>query len=111
CFATQENATLDIPELDITLTLDRKAFAEAIAPAIAQFREALDETLRLSGIAAEKIDRVICVGGSTRLPEVREALEKQFPGRVEDHDIFTSVAAGLALRDYERRKEVRGAHA
>ncbi|HEY0963584.1 MAG TPA: Hsp70 family protein [Pseudomonadales bacterium] len=107
-FATQESATLDIPELDITLTLDRAAFAAAIAPAIAQFREALDETLRLSEIAPGKIDRVICVGGSTRLPDVRAALENQFPGRVEDHEIFTSVAAGLAIRDFERRKGAHG---
>lgn len=110
CFATQESATLDVPELDITLTLDRKAFTEAIASAITQFREALDEALRLSGIMADRIDRVICVGGSTRLPDVRATLERLFPGRVEDHDIFTSVAAGLAIRDYERRKTVQGAN-
>jgi hypothetical chaperone protein len=104
CFATQEHATLDVPELDVTLTLDRAAFSDAIAPAISQFREALGETLRLSGLAAAKIDRVICVGGSTRLPDVRAALEEQFAGRVEDHEIFTSVAAGLAIRDYARQQ-------
>src|SRR5690606_17656658 len=107
---TQESATLDVPELDITLTLDRKAFTEAIASAITQFREALDEALRLSGIMADRIDRVICVGGSTRLPDVRATLERLFPGRVEDHDITTSVAAGLEIRDYDRRKTVQGAN-
>ena len=104
-FATQQRATLDLPELDIRLTLDRAAFADAIAPAITQFREALNETLRLYGVAASTVDRVICVGGSTRLPDVRTALEEQFPGRVEDHEIFTSVAAGLAIRDFERKNK------
>ncbi len=102
-FATQTQATLDVQELDITLTLERTAFEAVIAPATRQFEEALEEALRRMNAAAGDIDRVICVGGSTYLPPVMAALERRFPGRVVTHDIFTSVAAGLAIRDYQRQ--------
>lgn len=101
-FASQDQATLDLPELDITLTLDRAAFEATIAPATAQFQQALDEALRNMVTNAEEIDRVICVGGSTNLPPIKTLLEQRFPGRVVYHDVFTSVAAGLAIQDYQR---------
>ncbi len=103
-FATQDRATLDLPELDISLTLDRAAFNALIESATTQFSEALDTALAQNGFAPEAIDRVICVGGSTQLTAVRNALEARFPGRVVAHDIFTSVAAGLAIRDWERQR-------
>lgn len=103
-FAAQERATLDVPELDIALTLDRAAFNALIEPATTQFSAALDTALGQGGSAADNIDRVICVGGSTQLTAVRAALEARFPGRVVDHDIFTSVAAGLAIQDWQRRQ-------
>jgi hypothetical chaperone protein len=102
CFATQETATLDVPELDISLTLDRAAFNALIESATMQFSAALDTALTQTGIVAAAVDRVICVGGSTQLTAVRTALEARFPGRVVAHDIFTSVAAGLAIRDWQR---------
>lgn len=104
-FATQEEATLDLPELDLALTLDRAKFNALIAPAVAQFSAALDTTLIQSGIAADQVDRVICVGGSTQLSAVKAVLQRRFPGRVVDHEIFTSVAAGLAIRDWQRRQQ------
>jgi hypothetical chaperone protein len=104
-FATQDSATLDVPELDISLTLDRATFNALIESATTQFSAALDTALVQNGIAAAEIDRVICVGGSTQLTAVRAALEARFPGRVVDHDIFTSVAAGLAIRDWQRRQK------
>jgi hypothetical chaperone protein len=102
-FTTQTQATLDLPELDISLTLQRTEFEAAIAPATVQFDEALEQALLRTGARVEDIDRVICVGGSTCLPPVMAALQRRFPGRVVTHDIFTSVAAGLAIRDYQRQ--------
>ncbi len=104
-FATQSQATLDLPELDIRLTLQRAEFEATIAPATTQFEEALEQALLHTGAKAGEIDRVICVGGSTCLPPVMAALQRRFPGRVVTHDIFTSVAAGLAIRDYQRQVE------
>ncbi|MEY4640185.1 MAG: hypothetical protein RLZZ227_179 [Pseudomonadota bacterium] len=107
-FSTQAQGTLDVPELDISLTLQRAEFDAAIAPATAQFEEALEQALLRTGASADDIKRVICVGGSTLLPPVMAALQRRFPGRVVTHDIFTSVAAGLAIRDYQRQVAEKG---
>ena len=41
-------------------------------------------TLGKSGLTADQIDVVLPVGGSTRMPQARELLEKLFPGKVDD---------------------------
>ena len=46
------------------------------------------------------IDIVLRTGGSSLIPAVHRLLDGFFPGRVVDHDPFTSVAAGLAIADY-----------
>jgi len=43
---------------------------------------------------------VLRTGGSSLIPAVLGLLEDRFPGRVVDHDPFTSVAAGLAIANY-----------
>ena len=48
----------------------------------------------------QAIDIVLCTGGSSLIPAVRRILEDHFPGRVVEHDPFTSVAAGLAIASY-----------
>jgi hypothetical chaperone protein len=50
--------------------------------------------------APGQIDVVIRTGGTSEIVAVRELLESLFPGRVEGHDPFTSVACGLAIASY-----------
>jgi hypothetical protein len=38
--------------------------------------------------------------GSSQIVAVRSILEDRFPGKVSEHDPFTSVAAGLALAGF-----------
>ena len=102
-FATAGQVTLDLPDLDISLSIDREEFDLVTQPVAVKFEQALCEALHQAGVATEKIDRVVCVGGSTRLPSIQTLLAKLFGTRVVDHDIFTAVAAGLAIQDYLRR--------
>jgi len=46
------------------------------------------------------IDLVVRTGGSSQIVAVRQLLEGLFPGKVTEHDPFTSVAGGLAIADY-----------
>jgi hypothetical chaperone protein len=102
-FATVGQVTLDLADMDISLTLDREEFDLVTQPVAAKFEQALGVALQQAGVTAGQIDRVICVGGSTRLPPIQALLAKRFGTRVVDHDIFTAVAAGLAIQDYLRR--------
>ena len=95
-----ESATLDIPELDIELTLSREKFEELIAEPMQKLDRAVEKTLELAAISADEIELVIRTGGSSLIPAVKRLLDQRFPGKVVEHDPFTSVAAGLAIAEY-----------
>ena len=95
-----DEAILDIPEIDVEVSLTRGDFETLIADLLRQVEEAVDRTLALSGLPRDAIDVVLRTGGSSLIPAVHEILDQRFPGRVVDHDPFTSVATGLAIADY-----------
>ncbi|MEQ8407996.1 MAG: Hsp70 family protein [Gammaproteobacteria bacterium] len=96
----QEQATLDIPELDLELTVTRQEFELHIAELLQRFRDAVQKVLDNAGLEADAIQLVIRTGGSCLIPAVREILDGLFPGKVTEHDPFTSVATGLAIADF-----------
>jgi hypothetical chaperone protein len=97
-----EAAVLDIPDIDVEVRLTRSDFEALIADLLDRVVQALDQTLIRGGLSAADIDIVLRTGGSSLIPAVREMLEARFPGRVVEHDPFTSVAAGLAIAAYHR---------
>ena len=95
-----DETILDVPELDVHETITRAQFEAMIADLLVRVAAAVDRTVELSGVGFDRIDRVIRTGGSSLIPAVRDMLETRFPGRVVEHDPFTSVAAGLAIANY-----------
>ncbi len=91
---------LDISEIDVEVRLTRPGFESLIADLLEQAEQALDETVALAGLAHGDVDIVLCTGGSSLIPAVRRILDDRFPGRVVEHDPFTSVAAGLAIANF-----------
>lgn len=65
-----------LPDLDRTLT--RVEFESMARPLVDRTLKACDQALRDAGLEREAIDRVVLVGGSTRMPLVREAVETWF---------------------------------
>lgn len=98
--SSQPSARLDIPEIDVDVTLTRAEFEALIAEPLQQIREAVSTTLTKAELAAEDIDIVLRTGGSSLIPAVRTLLEERFATKVVDHDPFTSVATGLAIASY-----------
>ena len=96
-----EEALLDIPEIDVELTLTRAQFEEIIADQLAIFEKAVQDTLLKAGLAEDAIDVVVSTGGSSLIPAVRRSLDTLFPNKVLDHDPFTSVAEGLAIAEFK----------
>lgn len=95
---------MDIPELDISINFSREYFESIMNDMLQQIDNILTEVLDLAGCSAEDIDVVIRTGGSSQIAAVREKLEERFPGKVTEHDPFTSVAAGLAIANYHGYK-------
>ena len=96
----REEAVLDISEIDVEVRLTRSQFEDLIGDLLDQIEAALEQTLTLAKLSADDVQIVLCTGGSSLIPAVRNILEGRFPGRVVEHDPFTSVAAGLAIANY-----------
>ncbi|HAJ76860.1 MAG TPA: hypothetical protein DCM64_10435, partial [Gammaproteobacteria bacterium] len=96
----QQEAKLDIPELDIELLITRQQFESIIAEILAKFEKAVADVLKIGRLTTNDIQLVIRTGGSSLIPAVKRILDNQFQGMVIEHDPFTSVAAGLAIAEY-----------
>ena len=97
-----DEAVLDIPEIDVDVQLSRERFEAMIADMLGRIEQGIEATLARANLPRTAIDIVLRTGGSSLIPAVHRLLDGFFPGRVVDHDPFTSVAAGLAIADYHR---------
>jgi molecular chaperone DnaK len=90
-----------VPQLlaghDVRLRYTRQAFEARIARLIERSIEIARNTLRDSGLHEREIDHVLLVGGSTRVPRVREALREAFGDKLS-HAVHPqeAVAVGAA---------------
>ena len=99
--SSQTEVQLDIPEIDVDLLVTRLQFEEIIKPVAEAVSIAVDTVISRAGLVSDDIDIVLRTGGSGLIPMVRDGLEERFPGKVVEHDPFTSVAAGLAIANYQ----------
>ena len=95
-------AKLDIPELDIELLVTREEFDLMISEILEKFKRAINELLAKAQLFPSDIQLVIRTGGSSLIPAVKQILDIEFSGKVIEHDPFTSVAAGLAIAEYQK---------
>ena len=93
--------------LDMTLT--RAKFNELTASLVESTMGPVKQALSDSGLSASQIDKVLLVGGSTRIPAVQEAIQK-FMGKEPFKGINPDecVAMGAALQGGVLGGEVKG---
>jgi hypothetical chaperone protein len=96
----EERSEIVVEELDLRVPLDRAELDMLVEPLLAQADQAIGAVLETAGLVPADLSIVIRTGGSSRLGAVIRLLEERFPGRVVEHDPFTSIAAGLALASW-----------
>ena len=71
-----------------------------ISPYINETIDLVDSVLREKSIKEDNIDKVLLVGGSTRIPLVRECLTKKFGEKkiAAEIDPMLCVATGAAIK-------------
>ncbi|MGL4555633.1 MAG: Hsp70 family protein [Gemmataceae bacterium] len=96
----RQKATLYVNHLGTRLKLEltREEFEEATAALLERTRMTTELVVRHSGLTWADIDRVLLVGGSTRMPMVKRLLQQQ-SGKVPDGSVSPdeAVAHGAAL--------------
>jgi molecular chaperone DnaK len=91
-------ATADGP-LHLELTLSRSKFQEITADLLEACKGPVDQAISDAGLTKDKLNRVILVGGSTRMPAVQE-LVKDLAGQDGDKGVNPdeAVAVGAAIQ-------------
>lgn len=85
--------------IDYNLQLDNETFESLITPLVNKTIESCKQALSDSGLKIEEIEKVILVGGSTRIPLISKKLEEVF-GKVPDNSLHPDevVALGAAVQ-------------
>jgi molecular chaperone DnaK len=105
--STLQETTVNLPfitatnegPLHLELTLTRARFQEMTADLIEACRGPFEQAIRDAGLSKDQINRVLLVGGSTRMPAVTD-LVKQLTGKEGDKGINPdeAVAVGAAIQ-------------
>ncbi|MEA3143135.1 MAG: molecular chaperone DnaK [Thermoplasmata archaeon] len=84
---------------NLELTLNRAKLEEIIRPIVEKTRQPCLNALKDAGLTKEKIDKVILVGGPTRIPLVQAFVEEVFGKKpVRGVDPMQCVALGAAVQ-------------
>jgi molecular chaperone DnaK len=84
----------------LEMELTRAQFEELASELIEGTIEPVTQALRDSDLKPDEIDRILLVGGSTRIPAVQEAIKKFFGGKSPDRSVNPdeAVALGAAIQ-------------
>jgi molecular chaperone DnaK len=93
----------------LELDLNRTELERLVRPVIERCRGPVEQALHDAGISAREVDRVVFVGGPTRMPLVRAYFEELFGRKAEmGVDPMECVAAGAAIQAGVLAGEVGG---
>jgi molecular chaperone DnaK len=84
--------------LHLDETLTRAQFESMTADLLERTKKPVEQVIKDAGIAKEKINQVVMVGGSTRMPQVTELVKKltgKEPNKSVNPDEVVSVGAAL----------------
>ncbi|KAH8119135.1 heat shock protein 70 [Phellopilus nigrolimitatus] len=68
-------------DIDASSKLNRETYEQLIAHVLARVSAPIEAALKDSGLSVDQIDAVELVGGSTRIPAVRQRIQSVFPGK------------------------------
>ncbi|MDI6855298.1 MAG: molecular chaperone DnaK [Candidatus Thermoplasmatota archaeon] len=93
------STTINLPFTNVNINLTRTKLEELIEDVISRMDKPLEQALADSNLAPKDIDKIILVGGPTKMPVIRKKV-KEFFGRVPERGIdpMHCVAAGAAIQ-------------
>jgi len=92
-----------VPERHLSLEeeIDRATLEKLIMPLVVQSGTAIDEALKLRNLRAKDIDKVLLVGGTSKIPLIKRFVTEKLGGKEPEPfdkvDPMTCVAEGAAI--------------
>jgi len=101
---------IDGSELNPHLVLSREKLEELIKPELNRLRHPLEQALTDSGLDPQDIDKLVLVGGPTRMPIIRKYFRDFFGVKPEEGiDPMGIVATGASIQASVLKGEIRDA--
>ena len=82
----------------LAMKLTRARFEQLVDPILTRLRSPVELALKDAGLDARKIDEVVLVGGSTRIPKVQEIVKEMFgkePNKSVNPDEVVAIGAAV----------------
>src|SRR5215217_1455251 len=82
----------------LVMKLTRARFEQLIDPILKRLMQPVEQAIKDAGVEANKIDEVVLVGGSTRIPKVQEIVKNLFgkePNKSVNPDEVVAVGAAV----------------
>src|SRR5881275_1402260 len=82
----------------LVMKLTRARFEQLVDPILKRLTQPLEQALKDAGVDAKKIDEVVLVGGSTRIPKVQEIVKSYFgkdPNKSVNPDEVVAIGAAV----------------
>jgi len=82
----------------LAMKLTRARFEQLVEPILSRLRGPVETALKDAGVDAKKIDEVVLVGGSTRIPKVQEMVREMFgkePNKSVNPDEVVAIGAAV----------------
>ena len=94
----------------LEMELSRAKFEELVGSLVTSTLEPVAQALKDCDLTTDDIDRIILVGGSTRIPAVQNAISQYFGGKTPDRSVNPdeAVALGAAIQAGVLGGEVKG---
>ncbi|GAB4139416.1 MAG: molecular chaperone DnaK [Cyanobacteria bacterium J069] len=102
------NTTINLPFITadetgpkhLEMELTRAKFEELVSDLVQSTIEPVTQALKDCGLSPDELDRILLVGGSTRIPAVQEAIKQFFNGKSPDRSVNPdeAVALGAAIQ-------------
>lgn len=84
---------------NLVVKLTRSKLEELISPIVGKSKEPLEKALKEASLTKDKVDKIILVGGPTRIPYVRKFVEDFFGKKAEGGvDPMECVSIGAAIQ-------------
>ncbi|HLN99484.1 MAG TPA: molecular chaperone DnaK [Pyrinomonadaceae bacterium] len=84
----------------LAMKLTRAKFEQLAEPILGRLKSPVEQAIKDAGLQANKIDEVVLVGGSTRIPKVQQIVKDLFAGKEPNKSVNPDevVAIGAAVQ-------------
>ncbi len=87
-------------EIDLDVDLTRTDLEDILSPVFSDIDQVVREVLEIAELKKAQLNRIVCTGGSSRIPAVRKYIASLLGKEPEEWNSFRGIAAGLAVAAY-----------